>query len=74
MSAAQGLAGVIVAFMAIMAGVLAIALRERRLSQRLVVTDTQGASASDARVLVAIFVAIPGGLLLTAVSAWLVFF
>ena len=74
MTAGHGLAVVIVAFMAILAGVLAMAFRERRISQRLDANDTQAAAASDARVLVAIFVAIPGGMLLTVISAWLVFF
>ena len=69
MTAGHGLAAVIVAFVAILAGVLAMAFRERRLAQRLDAHDTQGAAASDARVLVAIFLAIPGGMLLTLVSA-----
>ena len=74
MTAAHGLAGVIVAFVAILAAVLAMAFRERRLSQRVAIVDAEVARASDARVLVAIFVAIPAGMLLTLVSAWLVFF
>jgi|SoiMethySBSTD1v2_1073268.scaffolds.fasta_scaffold2119770_3 hypothetical protein len=73
MTAAHGLAGVIVAFAAILAAILAMAFRERRV-QRVAVIDAESARASDARVLVAIFVAIPAGMLLTLVSAWLVFF
>jgi hypothetical protein len=72
-TAAHGLAAVIAAFVAILAGILAVALRERRLTTRLDAGDTTAASASDARVLIAIFVAIPGGMLLTVLSAWLVF-
>ena len=74
MTAGHGLAVVIVAFIAILAAVLAMAFRERGLSQRLDASDTHAAAASDARVLVAIFVAIPGGMLLTVLSTWLVFF
>ena len=74
MTAGHGLAAVVVAFVAILAGVLALSFRERRVAQRLDSHDAQAAGASDARVLTAIFVAIPGGMLLTAISAWLVFF
>ena len=73
MTAGHGLALVIVAFMAILAAVLAMAFRERRLAQRIASTDAAAGSASDARILVAIFVAIPGGMLLTAITAWLVY-
>jgi hypothetical protein len=74
MTAGHGLALVIVAFMAILAAVLAMAFRERRVAQRIAATDLAAAGASDARILVAIFVAIPGGMLLTAITAWLVYF
>ena len=73
MTSAHGLALVIVAFIAIMATVLTMAFRERRVAQRIDATDEAAASASDARILVAIFVGIPGGMLLTAVTAWLVY-
>jgi hypothetical protein len=74
MSSGQGLALVIVAFMAILATVLTMAFRERRVAQRIAATDRAAGSASDARILVAIFLAIPGGMLLTAIAAWLVYF
>jgi hypothetical protein len=74
MSAGQGLAAVIVAFMAIMAVVLVMSFRERKASQALESRDTEAAGASDARVLATIFLAIPGGMLLTLITAWLVFF
>lgn len=74
MTSAHGLAAVIVAFVAILAAVLAMAFRERRLSQRAAIGDAQAGRASDARVLVGIFVAIPAGMLLTVLTAWLVFF
>ena len=74
MTAGHGLALVMLAFMAILATVLAMALRERRVAQRIDPTDTAAASASDARTLLVIFAAIPGGMLLTAITAWLVYF
>ena len=74
MTAAHGLALVIFAFVAILAGVLAMAFRERRAAQRIGTDDTSAAGSSDARVLVTIFLAIPGGMLLTLLTAWLVFF
>ena len=74
MTAGHGLVLVIVAFMAIMAAVLATAFRERRVSQRIASGDQAAASDSDARILLAIFVGIPGGMLLRAVTAWLVYF
>lgn len=74
MTAAHGLALVIVAFMAIMGVVLAMAFRERRVARRIEVSDTVAGDASDGRVLATIFLAIPGGMLLTLLTAWLVFF
>ena len=73
MTAAHGLVAVIAAFVAILAAVLAIALRERRVAQRIPTSDAEAAGASDARILVTIFLAIPGGMALTLVTAWLVF-
>ena len=74
MSAAHGLAAVILAFVAILAAVLAVSFRERRVAQRIGASDARAADASDARIRVTIFLAIPGGMLLTLVTAWLVFF
>ena len=74
MTAAHGLAAVILAFVAILAAVLAVSFRERRVAQRIGASDARAADASDARILVTIFLAIPGGMLLTLVTAWLVFF
>ena len=74
MTAAHGLAAVILAFVAILAAVLAVSFRERRVAQRIGAWDARAADASDARILVTIFLAIPGGMLLTLVTAWLVFF
>jgi hypothetical protein len=72
MSVGASLALVIVAFAALMAAVLTVALRERRLGKA-IATDARAQSASDARVLFVIFAAIPGGMLLTLLVAWLVF-
>ena len=74
MTAGHGLVLVIVAFVAILAAVMAMAFRERKAARHIEVSDTAAASASDARVLAAIFLAIPGGMLLTLITAWLVFF
>jgi hypothetical protein len=74
MTAAHGLAAVILAFVAILAVVLAMSFRERRVAQRIGAADAVAAGSSDARILVTIFLAIPGGMLLTVLTAWLVFF
>ena len=74
MTAAHGLAAVILAFVAILAAVLAMSFRERRVAQGIGTADAVAAGSSDARILVTIFLAIPGGMLLTVLTAWLVFF
>jgi len=68
------LAVVIAAFVAILAIVIYMAFRERRIGKGLADDDIEGQQASDARVLVVIFSAIFGGMLLTLLSAYLVFF
>lgn len=73
MSLGHSLAAVILAFVAVLSAVVYMAFRERRIAQRIAVADTAAASASDARTLVTIFVAIPGGMVLMLISAWLVF-
>lgn len=67
------LAIVFVAFLAILAIVIYMAFRERRLGKNIADDDLTGQQASDARVLTAIFSAIIGGILLTLVAGWLVF-
>ena len=62
------------AFIAILAIVIVMAFRERRLGKTIAPGDTAAEQASDARVLVVIFSAIFGGMLLTLLVAWLVFF
>ena len=68
------LAIVIAAFVAILVIVIYMAFRERRLGKSIAATDTEAQQASDARVLVVIFSAIFGGMFLTLLVAYLVFF
>jgi len=72
-SASYGLATVLAAFVAILGTVMWSAFRERRCA-RVAAADAGAGAASDARILVTIFLAIPGGMLLTLITAWLVFF
>lgn len=65
---------VLLAFVAILAIVVYMAFRERRLGRTIAADDVAAQQASDARVLVVIFTAILGGMLLTLLTAWLVFF
>lgn len=67
------LAIVIAAFVAILAIVITMAFRERRLGKSLASDDIEGQQASDARVLTVIFSAIFGGMLLTLLVAYMVF-
>lgn len=68
------LALVIAAFVTILVIVIAMAFRERRLGKHIDRDDLAAQQASDARVLTVIFSAIAGGMLLTLLVAWLVFF
>ena len=68
------LALVILAFVAILATVIWFAFRERRLGRNIGVDDVEAQQASDARVLAVIFSAIVGGMLLTLIVAYVVFF
>ena len=72
MELGSSLAAVLAAFVAILATVMAVAFRERRIGSA-ATGDARAQAASDARVLVVIFAAIPGGMLLTLIVAWLVF-
>jgi len=68
------LAIVLAAFVTILVIVIAMAFRERRLGKSIADDDTEGQQASDARVLTVIFSAIFGGMILTLLVAYLVFF
>ena len=74
MTLGQKLAVVFCAFVAILVIVVYMAFRERRLGKTIAQDDAAAQQASDARVLVVIFSAIFGGMLLTLLVAWLVFF
>ena len=67
------LAIVLGAFVAILAIVIYMAFRERKLGRGRASGDTAAEQASDARVLVVIFGAIFGGMLLTVIVAYIVF-
>ena len=63
----------IVAFVVILAIVIYMAFRERKLGKGIAIDDVEAQQASDARVLTVIFSAIIGGMVLTLVTAYLVF-
>jgi len=74
MTLGEKLAIVFVAFVAILAGVIFMAFRERRLGKGIDPSDAAAQQASDSRILLAVFSAIFGGMFLTLLVAWLVFF
>ena len=65
---------VLLAFVAILVVVIWSAFRERRIGRTIARDDVVAQQATDARVLAVIFSAIFGGMLLTVLVAWLVFF
>jgi hypothetical protein len=65
---------VLLAFIALLTVVISVAFRERRIGRGIAGDDIQAQQATDARVLAVIFSAIFGGLLLTLLVDWLVFF
>jgi len=62
------------AFLAILVTVIAVAFRERTRGKVIAQDNVQAQQAQDARVMTVIFSAIMGGMLLTLIVAWLVFF
>ena len=62
------------AFLALLVTVITVAFRERTRGKTLAADDIEGQQAQDARVMTVIFSAIMGGMLLTVLVAWLVFF
>lgn len=74
MSLGHKLLAVFVAFLAVLAGVIWMAFRERRLARSIPEGDLAAQQAADARVMATVFGAILGGMLLTLLVAWLVFF
>jgi len=65
---------VFLAFLAVLAGVIWMSFRERKLARAIPEDDLPAQQAADGRVLATIFGAILGGMLLTFLVAWLVFF
>ena len=64
---------VFLGFCALMTGVMVMAFRERKRGREIAPGDVEAATAHDNRVLLVIFSAAIGGLLLTLLVAWLVF-
>ncbi len=64
---------VFLAFLAVLATVIVMAFRERKLGRTIAVDDLQAQRDQDARVLTIVFTAIVGGMLLTLLVGWLVF-
>ena len=62
------------AFLAILVTVIAVAFRERTHAKAIPQDNVEAQQAQDARVMTVIFSAIMGGMLLTLIVAWLVFF
>jgi hypothetical protein len=73
-SLGEKLAVVFAAFLTILVIVIYVAFRERRLGRGIKEGDHAAEQASDARVLMVVFGAIFGGMFLTVIVAWLVFF
>jgi membrane protein implicated in regulation of membrane protease activity len=73
MTLGQKLVLVFFAFVAILTAVVWMAFRERRRAKSIPADDIAAQQAADGRVLVTIFGAIFGGMLLTLLVAWLVF-
>jgi hypothetical protein len=74
MSLGYKLLAVFMAFCTILGVVLFVALRERKRGKTLADDDIQGQQAQDARVMAIIFSAILGGMVLTLLVSYLVFF
>jgi hypothetical protein len=74
MSLGWKLFAVFLAFLAILVVVITVAFRERTRGKALADDDVAGQQAQDARVLATVFSAIIGGMVLTILVAWLVFF
>jgi hypothetical protein len=74
MSAGAGLVLVLAAFVAMITTVMRLSFRARRLAKTGAPNDEAAQQASDARLLATIFGSIIGGMVLTLITAWLVFF
>jgi len=65
---------VFIAFLTVLAAVIGMAFRERKRARDIPEGDLAAQQAADGRVLFTVFTAIIGGMLLTLLTAWLVFF
>lgn len=74
MTLGEKLLVVFFAFLAVLVTVIAVAFRERTRSRSIADDDIEAQQAQDARVMAVIFGSIMGGMLLTVLVAWLVFF
>ena len=61
-------------FLAILATVIVVAFRERKRGRTIAAGDLKAQQDQDARVMAIIFFSIAGGMGLTLLTAWLVFF
>jgi hypothetical protein len=62
------------AFLALLVTVIVVAFRERTRGKSIPRDNVEAQQAQDARVMTVIFSAIMGGMFLTLIVAWLVFF
>jgi hypothetical protein len=74
MTLGEKLLVVFFAFLAVLATVITVAFRERTRARSIANDDIEAQQAQDARVMAVIFGSIMGGMLLTVLVAWLVFF
>jgi hypothetical protein len=65
---------VFLAFLSILTTVIMMAFRERRRAREIRSDDIEAQRSADGRVMTIIFTAIIGGMGLTVLTAWLVFF
>ena len=65
---------VFIAFLAVLTAVIWMAFRERKRARAIPEDDLEAQQAADGRVMATVFGAIFGGMMLTLLVAWLVFF
>lgn len=68
------LAIVFFAFVSILVTVITLVFRERRRARTIAADDYEAQQAQDGRILALVFSSVIGGMLLTLLVAWLVFF
>ena len=74
MSLGWKLVFVFFAFFSILVAVITLVFRERRIGRTIAADDYEAQQAQDGRILALVFSAVIGGMLLTLLVAWLVFF